>query len=70
MPDCAVRISVIIPLYNGADHIKKCIEQLDNQDCDFPFDVYVVDDASTDNSAEIVESQMRELVHAEYFHLI
>ena len=70
MPEQSNRISVVIPLYNGSDHIQKCIEQLDNQDCRFPFEVLIVDDASTDKSAEIVELQLKELKHTEYFHLI
>ena len=70
MSNLPIRISVVIPLYNGSDHIKKCIEQLDNQDCRFPFEVFIVDDASTDNSAEIVELQIKELKQSENFHLI
>lgn len=70
MQDQEIRISVVIPLYNGSDHIQKCIEELDKQDCLFQFEVFIVDDASTDSSANIVEQQIKGLTHQEYFKLI
>lgn len=70
MNEQEIYVSVVIPLYNGSDHIKKCIDQLDNQDCEFLFEVFVVDDASTDNSAEIVEQQIKGLKRSAFFHLI
>lgn len=49
------KISVIIPTYNGSENIKRAIESVLNQD--YPnIEVIVVDDASTDNTVEVVES--------------
>lgn len=65
-----IQVSVVIPLYNGADHIIKCIDNLDKQDCSFLYEVLVVDDCSTDGSASLVENYMKGLSHAKFFHLI
>lgn len=46
--------SVIIPTYNRADKLKKCLESLANQSYK-NFEVIVSDDGSTDNSAAVVE---------------
>lgn len=46
-----IKVSVIIPLYNGRDYLKRCIEsfvQKDNEQFEFIF----VDDGSTDGSYE------------------
>ena len=50
-------ISVIVPLYNDEKYIGACLESILAQTfCDF--EVVVVDDCSTDNGVEIVESYM------------
>ena len=43
-------ISVIIPFYNSSSHIKKCLENLINQDFDKPFEIIMVNDGSRDDS--------------------
>ena len=48
-------ISVIIPLYNTEKYIGDCLDSIFNQTFT-NFEVIVVDDCSTDNSAQIVES--------------
>ena len=47
-------ISVIIPVYNTAKYLKKCIESVLNQTYK-DFEIILVNDASTDNSLEICE---------------
>ena len=47
--------SVVIPLYNKADYINKSIESVLNQSF-VDFELIVVDDGSTDTSAEIAQS--------------
>ncbi len=44
-------ISVIIPAYNGGKYISETIESIQNQD--FPHEIIVVDDISTDNTVQI-----------------
>jgi glycosyltransferase involved in cell wall biosynthesis len=49
------KVSVIIPCYNYADFLKICLESVLNQTFQ-DFEVIIVDDASTDYTAEIVLS--------------
>tara|TARA_B100000029_G_scaffold480806_1_gene529201 strand:+ start:3146 stop:4228 length:1083 start_codon:yes stop_codon:yes gene_type:complete len=49
-------ISVIVPFYNAEKHIKTCLDALFKQDFNKPFEIIMVDDASNDNSREIVKS--------------
>lgn len=47
-------VSVVIPAFNEASHIERCLRSLEAQDpC--PREVIVVDDGSTDRTAAIVE---------------
>ena len=46
-------ISVIIPVYNGADFIKRCYNSIKNQTFK-DFEIIFVDDESKDNSLEIL----------------
>jgi len=45
-------ISIIVPIYNGAKYINKCIEMIINQTFK-DFELIIVDDGSTDNSREM-----------------
>lgn len=49
------KFSVIIPAFNVAPYIEECIQSAIDQTCQ-DFEVIVVDDCSTDGTAEIVES--------------
>ena len=49
------KVSVIIPMHNSSRHIKECIESVINQTYS-SIEIIVVDDASTENSLEIVKS--------------
>ena len=44
-------ISIIIPVYNGERYIRDCLQSLVNQTCP-PHEILVVDDGSTDLTAE------------------
>ena len=55
-PDSPI-CSVCIANYNGANGILDCIEAVLAQDCDFDFEIIVHDDASTDNSVDIIRSE-------------
>jgi len=48
-------VSVIVPFYNAQSYIKTCFDILLNQDFIKPFEIIMVDDASTDDSQNIVK---------------
>jgi len=48
------RLSVIVPVHNGALQLSRCLDALRLSDYD-SFEVIVVDDCSTDNSPQIVQ---------------
>ncbi len=54
-------IAVIICNYNKKEYVKKCIESLKAQNTN-DFDIYVVDNASTDGSAEEINRAYGEIV--------
>lgn len=51
-----IKISVIIPIYNGEIFIKKCLDSLLVQKNIKNCEIIVVDDASTDNSVNLIKS--------------
>ena len=53
------RISVILSTYNRAHYLSHALKALSEQDCDAPYEVIVVDNACTDNTASVIESWCR-----------
>lgn len=52
-----MKLSVIIPVYNVAPYVRKCVESVLAQDLDpKDYEVILVDDGSTDGSGEICDS--------------
>jgi glycosyltransferase involved in cell wall biosynthesis len=56
MTEPAVRISVVVPTCNRAARMERLLGALAAQDLDEPFEVVVVDDASTDDTVARLES--------------
>ncbi|MCR5746438.1 MAG: glycosyltransferase, partial [Lachnospiraceae bacterium] len=52
--------SIIIPNFNGADYIVPCIRSLKEQSLK-DFEIIVVDNCSTDGSADTVEKEFPEV---------
>ena len=50
----APRLSVLVVTYNHAPYIRECMDSILMQETDFPFEVIVHDDASTDETADII----------------
>lgn len=49
------KISIIIPVYNGAKDIIRCLDSIYSQHLDSTqFEVLCIDDCSTDNTAETI----------------
>ena len=47
--------SVVIPVFNRVRTVRDAVESALNQQCDFPFNVIVVDNHSTDGTTELLE---------------
>ena len=43
-------IHVVVPTYNCMDFLPRCLDSIAAQDCGEPWDVWVIDDASTDHT--------------------
>ena len=51
-----MKLSIIVPVYNVADYLAKCLDSLLAQDLSLnEYEIIVVNDGSTDNSGEIAE---------------
>jgi len=62
----APTVSIVVPVYNGADTIATCLESLLNQD--YPAEAYeiiVAENGSTDNTTEIVKEYPVRLFHSD-----
>lgn len=58
-----VKLSVVIPAYNEAKNIGSgSLDQVDEylKKQDYPYEVLIVDDGSTDNTAEVVEKEIKD----------
>lgn len=52
------RLTVVVPNYNHAQYLPRCLDALLGQSVP-PFEILVIDDASTDNSLEVLERYAR-----------
>ena len=57
------RVSVVIPAYNEEKYLPICLESIRKQDYPGEYEVIVVDNASTDNTAKIAQSRGAKVVH-------
>lgn len=55
----APKVTVCVVTYNQKDFIAQCLQSLVDQITDFPFEILVGDDCSTDGTSEIVDSFAR-----------
>lgn len=64
-----IQVSVIVPVYNGGAAFRRCLDALAEswhlfgKDANFGYEVIVVDDGSTDGSAELAESRGSRVLH-------
>ncbi|MCB2209904.1 glycosyltransferase [bacterium] len=63
-----IKVSVIIPAYNFEKYIAQSIEGVLMQETDFPIEILIHDDASTDSTAAIIRSYQEE--HPDLIHTI
>lgn len=52
------KVSIIVPVYNGEKYLAECLDSIIDQTLD-GIEIVIVNDGSTDNSAEIIENYAR-----------
>jgi GT2 family glycosyltransferase len=50
-------VSVVIVSWNARDYLVQCLDSLSSEACRYPMEIVVVDNASSDGSAEVVEQR-------------
>jgi len=50
-----IKLSICIPTYNRAVHLRSCLQRLKEFPFDFAYEIVISDNASTDNTAEVVQ---------------
>lgn len=64
-------ISIIIPVYNVAPYIRRCLESVMSQDAvEADVECILVDDCGQDNSMEIAREMMAEYQGSVHFHVV
>lgn len=53
--DEGLDLSIIIPVYNGEEFLRKCLDSIVNQKTKYHFEVIAVNDGSTDSSLKILK---------------
>lgn len=48
-------LSLIVPVYNSQDMIRRCVDSLINQKTKYNYQILLIDDGSTDNTAQILD---------------
>ena len=62
-------VSVIVPVYNGEKYVATCLENLLNQTYN-NLEIIVVDDGSTDKSAELAARYPVRIISHEQYRLL
>lgn len=67
-----IKATICIPTYNGEEFLEDTLKQIFKQDCDFEFEVLVIDSGSTDNTLAIVKrfpkAQLHQIPNSEFGH--
>ena len=62
-----MKVSVIVPVYNCAQYLDRCITSLMNQKLS-DFEVLLIDDGSTDNSGSMIDDFAKKFSNVRTFH--
>ena len=49
-----IKVSIVVPIYNTKEYLKKCIDSLLDQSLDC-MEIILVDDGSTDGSSQLID---------------
>lgn len=58
-------VTVVIPCFNEEQYISDCVSSVKKQQVQFPFEVIVVDNASTDKTSEVAKKEGAEVIFEE-----
>lgn len=61
-------LSIIVPVYNTEKYISRCLETIVNQSMN-DYELIIINDASTDNSDEIIKNRIGGLKNVKYYVL-
>ncbi|MGL5568828.1 MAG: glycosyltransferase family 2 protein [Cetobacterium sp.] len=64
-----IKVSIIIPIYNGEDYIESCIESIRKQRLE-EFEVILINDGSTDNTGNICDVLSKHDTRIKVYHQI
>ena len=56
MNENQIKVSIIVPAYNASNYIRECLNSLVKQETIYKYEIIVVNDGSTDDTASIVKS--------------
>jgi hypothetical protein len=56
-----IDLSIVIVSYNTKDFLQKCIESIKNTVKDFTYEIIIVDNASKDNSSDLIKDKFEEV---------
>lgn len=62
-----IKISIIVPAFQAEKYIGRCIESLLQQDMS-EYEILCIDDGSTDRTAQIIKSHMKQDLRLRYFY--
>lgn len=69
MENTAIKLSVIVPIYNVESYLPKCVDSLLKQDLESSaYEIILVDDGSTDGSAAIADSYATKCCNVRTIH--
>lgn len=55
MRECAVAVSVVVPVYNVEKYIERCLDSLVRQNFGYKYEIIIVNDGTKDNSMTIAD---------------
>ena len=57
-----IDLSIVIVSYNTNEFLKKCLKSIEKTSKNFTYEIIVVDNASSDNSAELVKENFKDVI--------
>ncbi len=64
-----IKISIIIPIYNGAKYIERCVESIKNQTLSFDdFQIILINDGSLDNTEFVCKKLKEKYKNISYYY--